>query len=396
MSRAVGLPLLVLALAVTAVTAATSAGAAQLLRSDFSSSAGYMSGEGFQGVFILGEIAPGPSGAPGIQLCAGSMCGALVFDCTAFGILSLLDIPDDEGRQLRVRWCAHPEDDPVSVEPVRSYSLYREIGGAAAAPGQPGGAQRVPGYDFVLAVPGGGEIEYNAIAPTLCDSTISQGQCLSTFFVRAHTDDSFVFYDSAPASGYSIDNLAPLPPQGLVAAYAQGVDLQWEESAAADFFAFRVYRGSTADFVPQPGNRLAETGGTSFSDPLGTAAHFYKLGAVDHSGNESAAVSPSTVTGTPPLAISRWALGGAAPNPFNPRTQLQLRVPGGGGWATLEVLDARGHRVRTLHRGELAGGEHPILWTGTDDRGQPVASGIYYLLLRAGGEAQSQKVALVR
>ena len=50
----------------------------------------------------------------------------------------------------------------------------------------------------------------------LCIS-IALGQRFTTFYIRARTDSVGLVFDSAPDSGYSVDNLAPSLPMGLSA-----------------------------------------------------------------------------------------------------------------------------------------------------------------------------------
>jgi hypothetical protein len=68
-------------------------------------------------------------------------------------------------------------------------------------------------WDFIKTVPARGEETYNTICPTLGDYTEEQGIYWSVFFVSAMTSDPLVYYDSNPDSGYSEDNIPPLPIQ---------------------------------------------------------------------------------------------------------------------------------------------------------------------------------------
>lgn len=83
------------------------------------------------------------------------------------------------------------------------------------------------------------------------------------------------------------------------------------------------------------------------------------------------------------------------PNPCNGSVHIFLPLPGED-VVELAVFDATGRRVRTL----VAGGPPPpqgIDWDGRDGRGQPVASGIYYVRLRTPeGGVYSAPLALVR
>jgi flagellar hook assembly protein FlgD len=60
------------------------------------------------------------------------------------------------------------------------------------------------------------------------------------------------------------------------------------------------------------------------------------------------------------------------------------------------VYDVAGRPVRRLHSGRLDAGRHALSWDGTDQNGRPVASGIYYSRLEAGGRVQSLPMTLVK
>ena len=86
----------------------------------------------------------------------------------------------------------------------------------------------------------------------------------------------------------------------------------------------------------------------------------------------------------------------AQPNPFNPRTNIRFELAQRTG-ARLAVFDLAGRRVRTLLGGEpLRAGPHSVAWTGDDDRGRSLASGVYLLRLEAGGRIESSRVTLLR
>ncbi|HIC68977.1 MAG TPA: T9SS C-terminal target domain-containing protein, partial [Candidatus Latescibacteria bacterium] len=71
------------------------------------------------------------------------------------------------------------------------------------------------------------------------------------------------------------------------------------------------------------------------------------------------------------------------------------------GSVELAVFDVRGARVAGLVADERDAGEHAVVWDGIDDRGQPVASGVYLYRLRAAGadgalQQSSRRMVLVR
>lgn len=83
------------------------------------------------------------------------------------------------------------------------------------------------------------------------------------------------------------------------------------------------------------------------------------------------------------------------PNPFNPWTivRLQLRRESRVDW---RIYDVRGQLVKTLETGPLSAGLHERRWDGTDERGRPVASGVYFNAVRAPGFVDRQKLVLLK
>ncbi len=86
------------------------------------------------------------------------------------------------------------------------------------------------------------------------------------------------------------------------------------------------------------------------------------------------------------------------PNPFNPVTRLRVELPANSAGAptAVDIFDARGARVRTLHRGRATGDVLDLVWDGTDDRGQRVASATYFARVRVGDVARTLKLVLLK
>jgi flagellar hook assembly protein FlgD len=66
------------------------------------------------------------------------------------------------------------------------------------------------------------------------------------------------------------------------------------------------------------------------------------------------------------------------------------------GRARLRVFDVSGRRVATLLDRDLAAGRHSAFWSGRDDEGRPVASGVYLYRVEAPGFTQTRKMALLK
>lgn len=83
------------------------------------------------------------------------------------------------------------------------------------------------------------------------------------------------------------------------------------------------------------------------------------------------------------------------PNPFNPKTvigyRLQMR-----GRVVIEVVDLKGHKVRTLVKKDQPAGIFSVEWDGRDDQGLPVLTGLYLYRLQTGIYTESKKMTLIK
>lgn len=83
------------------------------------------------------------------------------------------------------------------------------------------------------------------------------------------------------------------------------------------------------------------------------------------------------------------------PNPFNPATTIHYSLAAQGG-VKLAIYDVAGRLVRELvNRTELAGA-HSVTWGGSDERGTPAASGVYFVKLSAGSVTRTMKMVLLK
>jgi FlgD Ig-like domain len=102
-----------------------------------------------------------------------------------------------------------------------------------------------------------------------------------------------------------------------------------------------------------------------------------------------------TGIGDPPAAGEVLSLGDAYPNPFHPAATIPFTLPRSAR-AAVRIYDALGRRVRVLIDEERPGGAQAVTWDGCDDRGRPVASGVYFVRLESGGQARSGKISRIR
>ena len=87
-------------------------------------------------------------------------------------------------------------------------------------------------------------------------------------------------------------------------------------------------------------------------------------------------------------------LKGNIPNPFNPSTTILYDIlePCA---VKLDIYNARGQKIRTLINEAKATGHHSVVFDGKDDRGQSIASGVYFYRFTAGKYTATRKMLLM-
>jgi hypothetical protein len=104
---------------------------------------------------------------------------------------------------------------------------------------------------------------------------------------------------------------------------------------------------------------------------------------------------PTPVPGDPSLP-RHYYLHANVPNPFNPSTEIRFDLPAAGD-VHLHVYDVRGRAVRTLVDGRPhVAGRHHATWDGRDDRGNVVASGVYFYRIRASAFTGTRRMVLLK
>lgn len=159
----------------------------------------------------------------------------------------------------------------------------------------------------------------------------------------------------AGESGYrpeglgGLDAAAPLAPAGLTAAAADSyaTRLSWQPAAAQDLHHYNVYCGAAAGFALGQERLVASPAAAAFVD-WGLQAgrtYWYRVTAVDRSGNESAPSAPASAA-TPALANRLFtALQAKWDTTAAPSLELPFTLPAAGGfvvWGRVQSLDGAG------------------------------------------------------
>ncbi len=335
-------------------------------------------------------------------------------------ITDVTDVPNDQGKQVRVTWKASFNDLKLWNEGkygdfeqhiVTHYNLWRVIPTTGLArvsaasdlekmlshPGRPGDSFVLGStqYDFIATIPAHFDQVYNYVAPTLEDG-VETG-----FMVSAHTPDPMVFVNSKVVKGKSVDNLAPHPPMNVMAIGQNNTNIiSWEASPDEDVRYYSVYRSETSGNYPS--TPLAYTIELNYTDATAAVGktYYYVVTATDFGLNESKYSNETSVLtkvgDNPTNAIpNEFGLAQNYPNPFNPTTAISYQLPTSS-HVVITVFNTKGQAIKTLVNQEMKAGYHIALWDGTDNAGQSVTSGIYFYQMKAGSFSDMRKMMLVR
>lgn len=165
-------------------------------------------------------------------------------------------------------------------------------------------------------------------------------------------------------SGGEFHNKIDIVPGGLSYFGAAGESEEFNVSIVdAGYYCIAVWRATTGDMDIDASYQL------SFGDP--------------------------SLVDAPTNVPNYTSLSGAYPNPFNPQTTVAFNLAREG-YAELVIYNLQGAKVRTLVSENRVAGRHEVVWNGTDDRGQRVASGVFMARLKAGETVEMKKLVLVK
>ena len=308
-------------------------------------------------------------------------------------ILSVMDFYPDHGKHVVINW----KRNPVLGGKINRFVIW-EMGRGTIwyDPWNPD----APAPIFVASVPvHPGWEQYSYVAKTYQDDIDIH------YMVTGHGADTWEFWDSNVFSGQSHDDLAPMVPAALAAVSGAAdldVALSWApsiddpaEQTPVQFYS--VYRAEGTGAMAKIGQSAAP----SYADVLPNEGTFrYAVTATDFGGNESELSEEVPYTF---LAIvgangipEAYALRANYPNPFNPSTTIVYELPEAAP-VTLLIYDLTGKQIRTLVSEVRSAGYHQAVWDGTDSKGAPAATGVYFYRIVAGDTfAKTRKMVLMK
>jgi len=272
---------------------------------------------------------------------------ALINNAVEGDIVAIEDVPNDQGKQVRIIWGKFV-DDGIAVDPVATYLVKRLDGETWVGVGQ---------------YPAHGAPRYALVVPTIWDKT-PEDDGMTAFKVVAVTRSGRV-HQSLPGEGFSVDNLVPHMPPGLMAmANLNNVELTWEPAPDPDVNFYKVFRSDNAGFTPDETTEIGTAIDMAFVDTQpGIGTWYYKVLAVDFSGNIGEATPPvnASITSVDGQSAkpTKFDLSQNYPNPFNPETSIRFSLLKSG-HVTLEIYNSRGQRVNTIVAKDMSAGEYSI------------------------------------
>ena len=174
--------------------------------------------------------------------------------------------------------------------------------------------------------------------------------------------------------------------------------VRWTVGSLDGIDGFNVYRAIEEEGPYELLNDSlldADTPGSYIDETTWPQTSFwYEVRAVFPDGTEDVvAGSPAMIKTGGVLALALYPL---RPNPTSGVTTVSFDIPDHVGDVHLDIYNVRGQRVCSVVRGPVDRGRHETTWSGRDDSGATVASGVYFARLAVDGRTSDQKVMVLR
>lgn len=224
-----------------------------------------------------------------------------------------------------------------------------------------------------------------------------------TYYVVIRSQDDMGYWSeySNPASGTSFPvelvNFAVSTTSG-------GVELRWQTASEQNNLGFEIQKrkidGTSgewqkAGFVQGNGTTAVPHAYSFVDKNLEAGTYEYRLKQIDTNGQFS-------ISATRQIEIAgpySYVLEQNYPNPFNPKTTIEFVVPAQAkninSPVIISIYNTLGDQVRSFKFTNPASGKHQVEWDATNEKGQKVAAGIYYLRLAGEEFTQTKKMLLL-
>ncbi|MBN2416377.1 T9SS type A sorting domain-containing protein [bacterium] len=183
----------------------------------------------------------------------------------------------------------------------------------------------------------------------------------------------------------------------------EGVTISWRTESEVNTAGFNVLRSQGGNgtwsklngtLIPGQGNSSA---GMDYSyidrDVREGIEYWYKVEEVS-TDDQITVYGPISVMGVNAVP-AEFSLSQNYPNPFNPETSFKYMVAEDAD-VTIGVYNLLGKEIKRIVSGRQPAGYYAATWTGVDNTGRSVASGIYFIRMQADNFQMVRKISLMR
>ncbi|MFO7524352.1 MAG: FlgD immunoglobulin-like domain containing protein [Ignavibacteriaceae bacterium] len=96
-----------------------------------------------------------------------------------------------------------------------------------------------------------------------------------------------------------------------------------------------------------------------------------------------------------PLLPNEFELYQSYPNPFNPSTNIKFNLSKRED-VSIKIYNVLGKEIKLQLQENLPSGEHKVQWNGTDNKGNTLPGGVYFIQMTAGEYRQTIKTVLLK
>jgi hypothetical protein len=234
--------------------------------------------------------------------------------------------------------------------------------------------------------------------------TIDDGTDAGGYFVSLNNNPPAGVVEWAVSNQDLGDVSLPVQMTGFTAQATsrEGVTLNWITESETNSAGFHIWRGEsenaislrvTSALIPSHGNSSSRNEYTFTDRDAHGKTFWYKIEEVSHDG-QSQFLGPIAVEAAMPLP-EQFSVSRNYPNPFNPETTVHYELPEDAS-VSVRVFDLMGREVKTLTDGHVSAGRYDAKWDGTNQFGNAVSSGMYFIRVQAGEFSAVRKMTLMR
>ena len=121
-----------------------------------------------------------------------------------------------------------------------------------------------------------------------------------------------------------------------------------------------------------------------------TGSHLWGFGKIDAQAAVMATEEYTGISSNGQNIPRHFSLEDNYPNPFNPTTTIQYRLPRTTA-VHISIYNMKGQRITTLVDGEIEAGYHKVIWEARD-----VSSGVYFYRISADEYSAVGKCLLIK